>query len=68
MLRLRTKWGINILEIKLMLEDKHYDKFMRSVLFYNDSDYLRIDNNTVNLTEKGYFISDSIIRNLFIVA
>jgi oxygen-independent coproporphyrinogen III oxidase len=66
MLRLRTKWGVDINEMKLLLSSNTFDKIMRSISLYSESDYLRINNNSIILTEKGYFISDSIIRNLFI--
>jgi oxygen-independent coproporphyrinogen III oxidase len=66
LLRLRTKWGIQINEIKQMLNTSDYNKIMRSISLYCESDYLRISKDEIILTEKGYFISDSIIRNLFI--
>jgi oxygen-independent coproporphyrinogen-3 oxidase len=66
LLRLRTKWGINVLEMNLMVDDKILNKIMRRISLYNDSDYLRIENGNIILTEKGFMISDSIIRDLFI--
>jgi oxygen-independent coproporphyrinogen III oxidase len=66
MLGLRTKWGINILEINKLFNKEEKEYFMRRVFEFKDSNYLRIENNNIILSEKGLFISDFIIRELFI--
>jgi oxygen-independent coproporphyrinogen-3 oxidase len=66
MLRLRTKWGFNLLEIKDMISNSDFDKILRRIKKFQDSDYLRIIDNMVILTEKGLFLSDFIIKDLII--
>jgi oxygen-independent coproporphyrinogen-3 oxidase len=66
MLGLRTKWGVNLNEIRLMIDSANYEKVMRSVSKLQDSNYLRIVENQLLIDEKFLFISDFIIRELIL--
>jgi oxygen-independent coproporphyrinogen III oxidase len=64
MLKCRTKWGIDLSTIQQMVNTKNYEKIYRMVLQYKDSNYLRIENNIAILNDKGFLISDYIIKDL----
>lgn len=65
MLQLRTKWGINLNKLENLFPSVNFDNFKRSILKFKDSNYLRTKNNEIILSEKGMFVSDYIIRELF---
>jgi len=62
---LRTVWGINM---EIIIEKFGINKaeiIWKSVNKYKKSGHLTIDNQTVKLTTKGFFISDIIISEMF---
>jgi len=67
LLRLRTKWGIDLDEIERLFSHSFYTHTLRIFSKYNDSDYLRKKNSIIYLTKSGFFVSDFIIREFFIV-
>jgi len=66
MLRLRTKWGIDLLELSKIIDSNNYLKIIKRINQFKESGYLSISNNKVILNENGSFISDYIIRELII--
>ncbi len=67
LLRLRTKWGISLNDIKNLFSEGFYYHTLRIFSKYKDSNYLRMQNNFIYLTEEGFFLSDFIIREFFFV-
>ena len=66
MVALRTKWGVDINYIKNSFEPEFTDHFLSSSEKYIASKHLIRKDNIFVLTEKGMFISDHIISQLFI--
>jgi oxygen-independent coproporphyrinogen-3 oxidase len=64
MLKLRTKSGLNMLEIKKLCEPDEIELLMRRLKGYIYSEHIRNINDNFFLTKKGVFISDYIIREL----
>lgn len=67
MTRLRTKWGINIKEIKENFGEDlaaYFDKNSKKYIISGD---LLADEKTIKLSSKSVMISDSILRDLFYV-
>jgi len=67
LLRLRTKWGVCTVDILNTFSKFHYYHTMRIFLKFKDSDYLRIEKETIYLTRKGFFASDFVVREFFLV-
>ncbi len=67
MTALRTMWGINMVKVKDDFGKKLYaETLIRSDKFIRNSTMIR-DRDTLVLTDKGKFIADYIIAELFIV-
>jgi oxygen-independent coproporphyrinogen III oxidase len=63
---LRTIWGIDM-EIIEKKFGKKYTEYLQNILVkYHETDYLNVSGNKIRLTEKGMFVSDSIISGLFL--
>ncbi len=67
MINLRTMWGININQVKLMFGNDICELLVKySHKFINSGDLVR-KQDTILLTEKGVLLSDYIIRDLMII-
>ena len=67
LLRLRTMWGFNLDEIKNMYSESIYNHTLRIFLKFKESDYLRIQNRNIYLSKEGFFVSDYVVREFFII-
>jgi oxygen-independent coproporphyrinogen III oxidase len=67
MLRLRTKWGIDILFIQSMLTSVDFKKWMRRIDTLTDNGYLRMLEHRVFLKKEAFMVSDYIIGELLVV-
>lgn len=63
---LRTMWGTDLLYILTTFGKEYYNHFIQSAEKYLKKGELIKKENKIYLTEKGIFISDHIIRDLFI--
>lgn len=63
---LRTVWGINKKVVTRMFGVKYLQHVVEKSEKYLDSGHLQIDKNCIKLTEKGMFISNDIISEIFI--
>ena len=62
---LRTMWGLNTEKLKKDLGEKYRKHFlMKAKKIINNKEMLKKDNDFI-LTEKGIFVSDNIMRELF---
>lgn len=64
MLMLRTNNGVNVNEYKSVFGDSLPDNFFRKAKIYERYGYIKIDDNSVRLTEKGFLLSNTIIADL----
>ncbi len=67
LLRLRTKWGIELPEFLQMLNGKQIIIFTRRINSFIKEGYLLRKKNLLLLNDQHFFISDFIIRELFFV-
>ena len=65
--RLRTMWGVDLLELQSRFGKKLYDYFLKNAQKYINLNHLVIKDNTITLTHAGIFISDGIVSDLMIV-
>lgn len=64
MLMLRTDKGINVKEYKAMFNTTLTDDFYEKVKKYEKLGYVKSDDNSIRLTEKGFLLSNAIIAEL----
>lgn len=64
MLMLRTDKGVCINEYKAMFGDLPSKKFFDKAKLYETYGYIKTDDNSVRLTEKGFLVSNTIIADL----
>jgi oxygen-independent coproporphyrinogen-3 oxidase len=62
---LRTSWGIDIEKIRAEFGPEQANLIHSIAERYEKSGYLTIEKNTAILTDKGFFISDKIISEMF---
>lgn len=68
MINLRTMWGVNINQVKLMFGNDICELLIKySHKFISSGDLVR-KQDTISLTEKGVLLSDYIIRDLMIIS
>jgi len=63
--RLRTKWGINTIELREKFGKKNYKNFQEKIKPYLFKKEVNLSNNTVTLTDKGLLFADQISSDLF---
>ncbi len=66
MTSLRTKWGMNLNEIKNKFGDKKFNYLLNKVDNYIDRGFILQQSENYSLTESGMLLSDNIISDLFI--
>ena len=64
MLMLRTNKGINTIEYKKRFGKLLSKNFFDKAKLYESNGYIKIDGNSIRLTEKGYLLSNTIIADL----
>ncbi len=67
LLRLRTRWGIDLIELKERFNTVYWHHFVRIAEKYLNSVYVRKSSDHFILSEKGLFVSDYIVREFFLV-
>ncbi len=65
MTRLRTMWGINLVEFERLFTTERKKELLRHSEVYLQREMLVIQDNHLRLTPKGVFISDAILVDLF---
>ena len=64
---LRTKVGVDLVELRCRFGDKRCDRLLRQVQKYIDSGRMKVVDGHLSLTREGIYISDSIISDFMIV-
>ena len=64
---LRTKIGVDLVELRGRFGDNRCDRLLRQAQKYVDSGRMKVVNNRLSLTRDGVYISDSIISDFMIV-
>ena len=64
---LRTKRGVDLLELKCKFGDKRYNNLMKLAQKYVDNNRMQIIDNCLSLTREGIYVSDAIISDFMIV-
>lgn len=67
LLRLRTKWGVDIEEMKYRFNKEWIEVFLRTAIQFEKMRKIRIEGSNISLTKDSLFLSDYIIREFFIV-
>jgi len=65
--RLRTIWGINLIELKNRFSKKLVDQLLLNANKYIQANKMIIRDNHLQIPSKEYFISDGIISDLIVV-
>ncbi len=65
MLRLRTKWGINLQDIKTKFGDSYFKHCHNILSKFETSGHIIREDDTIKLTTKGFFASDYVVREFF---
>ncbi|TKS56906.1 radical SAM family heme chaperone HemW [Mesohalobacter halotolerans] len=65
MTRLRTKWGVNIDDIKTQFGEAYLDYLMLQAQSHLDLNQLEIRQNHIHITREAKFLSDGIAADLF---
>ncbi len=65
MLRLRTKWGVNLQEIKAKFGDNYLNHCNKIVSKFEASGHILREKGNIKLTTKGFFASDYVVREFF---
>ena len=64
---LRTKIGVDLVELRGRFGDNRCDRLLRQAQKYVDSGRMKVEDNRLCLTRDGIYISDSIISDFMIV-
>ena len=64
---LRTKIGVDLVELRGRFGDKRSDKLLRQAQKYINTGRMKVENNRLSLTRAGIYISDAIISDFMIV-
>jgi len=64
---MRTKWGIDLNELKRRFGDKMLDYCLQYAKKYIEQDFVQDAGNRLILTRKGIFISDSIMSDMMFI-
>ena len=64
---LRTKIGVDLLDLRSKFGDKRCDKLLTQAQKYIDNDKMQVSDGRLSLTRSGIYISDSIISDFMIV-
>ncbi|UKN00377.1 radical SAM family heme chaperone HemW [Paracrocinitomix mangrovi] len=64
--RLRTKWGLNLNEVKQLAMFLSLDDFNNTLLHHQNEGHIKIEDGFVYLTEEGMLLADQISADLFV--
>ena len=64
---LRTKIGVDLMDLRVRFGDKRSDRLLRQAQKYVDSGRMKVVDGRLCLTRDGVYISDSIISDFMIV-
>ena len=64
---LRTKVGVDLVDLRIRFGDVRCDRLLRQAQKYINAGNMQIINNRLSLTHRGIYISDSIISDFMIV-
>ena len=64
---LRTKVGVDLVDLRIRFGDIRCDRLLRQAQKYVNAGNMQIINNRLSLTHRGIYISDSIISDFMIV-
>ena len=64
---LRTKIGVNLVDLRIRFGDVRCDRLLHQAQKYVNAGNMQIINNRLSLTHRGIYISDSIISDFMIV-
>ena len=67
MTRLRTKWGVNLIELQSLYNYSPNKEQNQTLDSYFSSNHLSLKNQTITLTESGKLIADQIASDLFLL-
>lgn len=67
MTRLRTRWGINLDEVKQLFGKGYYDHLVEQAQIYLNNQLLYVDGDCLKVSKKGKFLSDGIASDLFLL-
>ena len=65
--RIRTKWGVNLKELKTIFGETAYQHFLTNIKKHVDFENGYFQNNVFLLSKKGLFVSDDIMSDLMII-
>jgi oxygen-independent coproporphyrinogen-3 oxidase len=65
--RIRTKWGVNLKELKSIFGETAYQHFLTNIKKHVDFENGYFKNNVFLLSKKGLFVSDDIMSDLMII-
>jgi len=63
---IRTKWGINIQKLKILIKPNDFSKFLHRLSVLEENMFIKISKDTVLVTEKGKLYADGIGSEMFI--
>lgn len=64
---MRTKWGVDLQTLELRFGSKMLDYCLKFVKPHIDANFVRNEDGTLILTDKGVFVSDAIMRDMMFV-
>ena len=64
---LRTKIGVDLVDLRVRFGDKRSDRLLRQAQKYINTGRMKVENNRLSLTRAGIYISDAIISDFMIV-
>lgn len=67
MTRLRTKWGINLMEVETLFGTQRKDFLMEQAQMHLKNHLLSLEGQSILVTKKGKFLSDGIASDLFLL-
>jgi len=67
MTRLRTMWGINLLEIEELFGNKYVNYLHKELAVFIEKGLIKKNENNYTITQKGKFLSDGIASDLFYI-
>lgn len=65
--RLRTIWGIDLMELNNKFNSTLINHFKKEITFYLQNNFVQQRKNVFTLTKKGIFIADKISSDLFFI-
>ena len=61
---MRLKRGLDLEEMKTRYGEKYEKKILEKSVFLRENGLIKLENNIISLTEKGFLVSNSVIAEL----